>query len=302
MLIQPECIPCIFKMSDALLSKLALDEKNRKNLRAQIKALPALRGEAWQVTSPEVIETIMHIMTQAVDHPDPFSLEKERMNVLAERLYPRLKNRVDQDTDPINMALRISILGNSIDFMMHDQLSDIEALILDKLAAPVPPAAYLQFRQKIEQAKTLVFFCDNAGEIVFDRLLLKTLKKRFTDLAVFVVVRNVPTLNDATLKEARSVNLTDLATVLENGISGPLPGTILKRCANRIQNLVSSADLIVAKGGGNFDTLQEELPSLKTDITFLLVSKCIPYIRYFKSDLYQPLLFNVYHADNYSPV
>jgi uncharacterized protein with ATP-grasp and redox domains len=128
---------------------------------------------------------------------------------------------------------------------------------------------------------------------VFDKLLIKTIRKMCNPEIAFVV-RSVPTLNDATLDEARAVGMDKVATLVENGIDGPLPGTILKRCSNEVIDLVSRADLIISKGGGNFDTLEEEKGDLKGKITFMLLSKCDPYYRYFGVELHQPVLANFF--------
>ena len=108
------------------------------------------------------------------------------------------------------------------------------------------------------------------------------------------MVRSVPTLNDATLKEAKSVGLDKIANVIENGIDGPLPGTLLRRCSSQVQDLVRRSDLIISKGGGNFDTLDEQRKHLNQNISFLLLSKCEPYYHHFGIKLYQPILANFY--------
>jgi len=110
----------------------------------------------------------------------------------------------------------------------------------------------------LERARRVAYLTDNAGEIVFDRLLIETIKQA-ASLEVVCVVKSVPVLNDATLAEAKLVGIDRLATVMENGINGPLPGTILARCSGDVRRLIEDADLIISKGGGNFDTLDEEI-------------------------------------------
>ena len=143
------------------------------------------------------------------------------------------------------------------------------------------------------QSKRLVYFGDNAGEIVFDKLLIETIKELHSPEIVFVV-RSVPTLNDATFSEARSIGMDNIARVIENGIDGPLPGTVLGRCSNEVNDLIRHSDLIISKGGGNFDTLDEERKNLQKKISFLLLSKCEPYYRHFGVKIYHPILANYY--------
>lgn len=138
-----------------------------------------------------------------------------------------------------------------------------------------------------------MYFGDNAGEVVFDKLLIETIKELHSVEIVFVV-RSVPTLNDATLTEARSIGIDNIAQLIENGIDGPLPGTLLARCSNEVQDVVNRSDLIISKGGGNFDTLDEERKHLNKNISFLLLSKCEPYYRHFGVQIYQPIIANYY--------
>ena len=106
--------------------------------------------------------------------------------------------------------------------------------------------------------------------------------------------RSVPTLKDATLKEAKSVGMDKIVKVIENGIDGPLPGTVLSRCSKEVNEFVHRSDLIISKGGGNFDTLDEERKHLKKKISFLLLSKCDPHFKNFGVNLYQPIMANFY--------
>ena len=294
MRIQPECIPCILKMSVALLRNLELDERGFDRLYSDILKIPALSWQDRIITSPEVIETVMSLMTESVGNPDPFAAAKAKMNELAETLYPFLKGMVREASDPLHAAVRVAIAGNSIDFMMHEKLSDVESLVRERLDEAISMESYSAFKEKVENSRVIVYLCDNAGEIVFDRLLLETLTDGNPSLEIHAIVRSFPTLNDATLKEAASAGLTGLVNVLENGIDGPLPGTLLRRCRDRVKDLVSDADLIISKGGGNFDTLHGELGDLHTDITFMLLSKCVPYVSYFGGELFRPVLFNAY--------
>lgn len=293
MLAKPDCIPCILKMSIGLLRKISLEEAELEKIFSRIIDIPALRGNYQGITSPEIIEQIMRLMMEKKG-ADPFFVEKTKMNTAAAEIVPFLSEKIAASPDPTQMALKIAILGNAIDFMINDNLSEIKPLIKERIESPVASNAYRLFLEKINKTRTLVYLTDNAGEIVFDRLFIEILRSRFHNLNVHCVVRNRPALNDATKKEALSVGLDKCATVLDNGIEGPLPGTLIDRCSQPIQDLLLKADLIISKGGGNFDTLSESLEVLDTDVTFLLLCKCYPYQRFFGADLYQPIIYNNY--------
>jgi hypothetical protein len=280
-------------MTISSINKLALDESSVKELYSEILEIPSLRGLNWNTTSAEVIEDVWKKIVKKVNSPDPFYREKSNQNEKIMELYPVLENMVHEATDPLHIAVKLSILGNSMDLMVADTSLTIEKSIADKAKLPLSDENYSKFRQQLQTTQHLLIFGDNAGEIVFDRLLIETLKK-IHEIEVAFVVRSVPTLNDATLSEAKSVGLDKIATVIENGIDGPLPGTLLSRCSSEVKELVRQSDLIISKGGGNFDTLDEERKHLQKNISFMLLSKCEPYYKHFGVKIYDPILANYY--------
>jgi hypothetical protein len=282
-------------MTISSINKLALDESSVKELYSEILEIPSLRGLNWNTTSAEVIEDVWKKIVKKVNSPDPFYREKSNQNEKIMELYPVLEKMVHEATDPLHIAVKLSILGNSMDLMVADTSLTIEKSIADKAKLPLSDENYSKFRQQLQTTQHLLIFGDNAGEIVFDRLLIETLKK-IHEIEVAFVVRSVPTLNDATLSEAKSVGLDKIATVIENGIDGPLPGTLLSRCSSEVKELVRQSDLIISKGGGNFDTLDEERKHLRKNISFMLLSKCEPYYKHFGVKIYDPILANYYYS------
>jgi hypothetical protein len=280
-------------MTISSLRKLPLDQHSVKALYTDILQIPALRGQVWDITSPEIIEEVWEKIVAKVNSPDPFIEVKSNQNKNIMALYPFLEKMVNDAVDPLKLAVKLSILGNSMDFMVADSSLTIEKSIAEKAKLPLIDENYDRFRQQLEATRHLLIFGDNAGEIVFDRLLIDLIKKRYQPETTFVV-RSVPTLNDATLTEAKAVGIHKIATVIENGIDGPLPGTVLSRCSDKLNNLVNRSDLIISKGGGNFDTLDEERKHLNKKISFLLLSKCAPHHDNFGVNLYHPVLSNTF--------
>lgn len=293
MLIKPDCIPCILNMSLSTLRKLALEERVEKNLYSSILEIPSFRGQSWDITSAEIIELIWEKIAETTKSSDPFCSLKSEQNKKIMEHYPFLENLVKRASDPLHAAVKLAIFGNAIDVMFNDGTQDIESSITEKVKRPLPENAYREFEKRVKQSKLILIFADNAGEIVFDKLLIETIRK-ICDPDIAFVVRATPTLNDATLVEARQAGIDTAASLIENGIDGPLPGTILKRCSNEVTDLVSRADLIISKGGGNFDTLDEDMEYVKGKITFMLLSKCAPYYKYFGVKIHHPVLANFF--------
>jgi len=300
MFIEPDCIPCILKMAISAMRSLTSAEKLIKEVLCEILEIPSFRGLYWNITSPEVIERVMEKIIDAMDDPDPFFSLKVQQNQRMMELYPYLRNLLREAPDPLHLAIKLAILGNAIDLMIPDTSLELETAIRERLEETrIPLERFLEFRNKLKESELLLYLGDNSGEIVLDKLLIETMKEwrmrngGRNDLEVVFVVRSLPTLNDVTLTEAKMVGMDKITPVLENGIDGPLPGTITSRCSSEVRDLLQRADLIISKGGGNFDTLEGE-KQLDGNVAFLLLSKCVPYCNYFHTELYQPILANFF--------
>jgi uncharacterized protein with ATP-grasp and redox domains len=131
-----------------------------------------------------------------------------------------------------------------------------------------------EMKKKISNVRKIVYLGDNCGEIVFDKLLIETLHHIYHTDIIFIT-RTLPILNDAIFEDALSVGMNEVATVMENGILEPLPGTFLDRASKEVRHLINDSNLIISKGLGNFDTLSED-ETLRGKISFLLRGKCYP--------------------------
>jgi uncharacterized protein with ATP-grasp and redox domains len=288
MLIKPECVICLYKASLGAIREVTSDEQTVKDLMSEIVQLTAPRGVDWSLISSQLLETILRTITATLGNTDPFQLVKERQNRRGMELYPMLRTLVAESEDPLHTAVNLAILGNSLDVMWSEGSVDVEPIITERLKTPVEEAYYLELKRSLEKARLVMYFADNCGEVIFDRVLIETLRE-INDPEVICVVRSEPTLNDVTRTEAGAVGLDEVSTVVENGIDGPMPGTILSRCSEEVRRLVQEADLIIAKGGGNFDTMDEE-KMLGDNTFFMLMCKCVPYRDLFRTELYYPIL------------
>lgn len=197
---------------------------------------------------------------------DPYREIKDQSNAFALRLYPLFREKARASGDSLGAALRLAIAGNVIDYGASRHVSEalMSATIENALDAPLDAARVQEFREAVEAADTILYLADNAGEIVFDRLLLEHLPLD----RVTVAVRGTPTINDATMADARTAGLTDVLRVIDNG--SDVPGTALAECSAEFQRAFAQADLIIAKGQGNLETLL----GCSQRICFLLLCKC----------------------------
>ncbi len=292
MLLTPDCIPCILRMAVSSIRKLTDDENVTRELITSALRLPALRGEDWNLTSPQAIEPVMNMIMETFKSDDPFRDLKEEENAKALELYPTFKESVRESEDPLFAAVNLAIMGNSVDLMISDRSIDVKGVLAEELRNPITAKPYEIFREKLAKSRRLLYLCDNSGEIVFDKVLIETINDLY-DPEITFVVRNLPALNDATLYEARRVGMDSVARVMSNGIDGSVPGTVLSRCSQELRDLFENCDLVIAKGGGNFDSLEGEKDKCR-NITFMFLAKCVPYAMYFKTRMFQPILGNFF--------
>lgn len=275
MYIWPDCVPCMVKMSLDIARLSIKDERQLKFFLEQVLSLPPLRGEQWNITSPEIVHVIWTKMIGITGHPDPLRTVKAEQNEKALNLYAIAQDQVGTSKDRFVAALKFAIAGNSMDSMIT--LANPNGNRLSSPSTkdmPLTSEGAEALRGRLEKARTVVYLVDNCGEIVFDRLFLEVLTTEYR-AEITAVVRSLPILNDATIQEANSVGLNRLVPVVENGIQIAYPGTRLALVSPAVRHLLLTSDLIISKGVGNLDSLTEE-PSLKGKISYLFHGKCHP--------------------------
>ncbi|MBE9044000.1 DUF89 family protein [Pleurocapsales cyanobacterium LEGE 10410] len=263
MKISPDCIVCLFQQA-LRTSKLATEDEGlqRKILTRVANEIAQLEEETIPI---EVAGRIQELVGELTGVTDPYQDAKRRYNDLALKLYPRLKELLEGAEDPLLTAIRLAIAGNIIDFGLGSEF-DLEQVIQESLTREFSIFDYEFFLEKLAAAESLLYIGDNTGEIVFDKLLIEELLRRGKQ--VTYVVRGGSAINDATLEDARYVGMEKIVRVITTGTA--IPGTILKDASSDFVTHFQTADLIIAKGQGNFEGLDDE----PGPITFLLKAKC----------------------------
>jgi len=223
-------------------------------------------GEMDLDQSPAVLAQRIHRRLREITGvEDPYGAAKDHWNRMALGLLPELKAKIGGASDRLVMAVRLAIAGNVIDMGVNGNLteSDVRRSVSQALTEPFT-VDHNGFRQAVAEARSILYLADNAGEIVFDRLLIEQLLPARVTLAV----RGAPVINDATVADAKGVGLHEIVEIIDNGSDAP--GTILEDCSEDFIRRFKEADLILAKGQGNFETLSDE----PRDIFFLFKAKC----------------------------
>ncbi len=268
MKIAHECIPCLARQAVEIAQELTTDGKQREEIiQKSLKSLAALN---FNETAPEIGYRMHTIAKEVTGIDDPYAALKREYNDIAMHISDKIiENKwMEQSDDPFDLACRIAIAGNIIDFSVGLDLSYDAVLesVETSIQKPVFGMGSKALKQAAEKANRIMFLADNAGEIIFDRFLVENLPLE----KVVYVVKGGPIVNDATMEDAVVSGLTEIVEVIDNGYSAQ--GTILSQCSESFRQAFDSADLIISKGQANFETLSDLADK---EIFYLLRAKCI---------------------------
>jgi uncharacterized protein with ATP-grasp and redox domains len=265
MQIQPDCLQCLIKQA-ARAIKIATD--NESVQRILLEAIRDMIPELLlDLNPPEIAQRGYRLIRQISGNDDPFHEVKIRANQMVLDNYYHIKKVLADSQDPLLTASKLAIVSNLLDFGVNHDMPDIKSIINKALSLPLMINDYDEFRSCLNNSRHILYLGDNAGEIVFDRVFIEELHK-IKEVDVSFVVRGSPIINDATLDDALSVGMDRVAEIVSNGSDAP--ATILAQCSPEVQQLYQSADLIIAKGQGNYEALEAE----EGHIFFLLMVKC----------------------------
>jgi len=257
------CIPCFIRQAlDAVRFVTSDEEIHETVLREVLKSVSIID---MKQTPPLMARHIHRIIRKCSGSNDPYIIVKKKSNDYALEIYPYLKQKIEESKKPFETACHLAIAGNIIDFGVNSKFDrslinkNIEIALTEDLKGDIK-----YFQKQIFSAKKILYLADNAGEIVFDRLLLEKMPTE----KVIMAVRGKPAINDATIEDAKYTKLTDIVDVIDNGTD--IPGTVFEECSDKFKKVFSDADLIISKGQGNFESLSDT----NKNIFFLLKAKC----------------------------
>ena len=233
--------------------------------------------EIGLLTPPPVAGTIVHRLVRTMTgNPDPYYHEKKRFNRLALQRWDVFKKWVVESSNPFETATRLAIAGNSIDFALEGLSEERVAEAINQATIQRLAGNVAEFRRAIEEASSILYLTDNAGEIVFDKLLIEMLVSPEFGKNVTVVTRGAPVINDALYDDAQEIGLAELVPVMTNGSDGL--GTLFDLVSNEFKERFVAADLVIAKGLANLESLWNPNPQYPPKkIAFLFKAKC-PFI------------------------
>lgn len=246
-------------------ARIATDDPavQRRILDETAKRIPTLDIE----DSPAVVSLCVYELAAEISgNADPYRNQRQIQNAEALRMEPELRALLAASPDPLVTALHLAAAGNVIDLgTQHTDQIDLAAAIKQAMQEQFAVDHTAAFRESLRRSRTVLFFLDNAGEIVFDKLLIEQLQQH---AVVTAVVKGGPIINDAIREDAEQVGLTELCEVIDNG--GAFVGSPLSLLSSAFRARMDRADMIVGKGQGNYETLD----AYPGDVFLILRAKC----------------------------
>lgn len=257
-----DCIPCLVRQSLMVTRMVTSDEAiQEKVLRETLSYASNLNLRQ----APLLSQWIYRQVRKYTGQNDPYLQIKRESNRMAWELYPKWKEIILKSDAPLINAVRMAIAGNIIDYGVNAILntSDIPSILEKSYHSPLM-GDIGEFLSALANAKDILYLADNAGELIFDRLFIELLNPEH----ITVVVKAGPAINDALMEDAQAAGLTELCQVIDNGNDGP--GTLLDYCSPEFVERFKKADMVIAKGQANYETLE----GYPRPIYFLLKVKC----------------------------
>ena len=267
MKMKDKCLPClvnqVIKVADVTKAE------NRDVLFHEVFSY--LSKVDFNKTNPEISGETFAILKKHLGNDDPYYEVRKYYNNLLMKLSETYENKIHDSQDSFFQAMKYAVIGNIIDFnpIHNSTLEEIMDFInqADELEFQINHME--QLKQEIKKAKSVLYLGDNCGEICFDKLFIKEIKKQNPNILIYFGVRGEPVINDSIASDAYEVGINEYATIISNG-DGSL-GTALERTSTEFQKIFEKVNIVISKGQANYECLSE---CEKKRIFFLLMTKC----------------------------
>jgi hypothetical protein len=265
MVTQIDCVPCFVRQALEAVRQVSQDQNVIE--KAMRRVLREVSEFDLKQSPPEMGQLIHRIIREESQNDDPYYDIKRESDKCALTLYDEAARKVAQADDTFVAALRFAIAGNILDFALLSSWDEerIEGSFLKALNHRIDEQEAMRLKDEIERADTVLILGDNAGETVFDRLMIENFPVKAN---VYYAVKGSPVINDATQSDAEAAGIDRVAKIISNGTDAP--GTLLSKCSKEFLEIYNSADVVIAKGQANFETLNEA----ERKVYFLTQIKC----------------------------
>ena len=283
--LRSECITCLLKNQ---LSKVPEGITEDEKIMYLQKMFSILAGVPKTMSAPEIVSEINELKRELFQIEDEYGEIKRHFNQVMMEYEEGIEKKIQGAEDPLKLALQYAMVGNYIDFGAMQNVDEeyLTGLLDNASGINVDEAQYSMLKEDLEKGENFVLLTDNCGEVVMDKLLIGEIQREFPNLKITVLVRGKEVLNDATMMDAEQIGMTDIVEVKGNG-SG-IAGTCLEKISAEAKALIDEADVIIAKGQGNFETLR----GCGRNVYYAFLCKCDMFARVFEVERFTGMLIN----------
>lgn len=263
--LRSECVRCIL---DKHLTAYPEAAQEAQKVAYMQRLLRIVAEAPLNSSAPVIMEDVENLQKEMFGREDRFDEVKTHFNQVMLGYEADVRRQIQAAEEPLMRAVQFALAGNYIDFGAMQHVDEEKLRQLLEREIPVDAAQYQQFKRDVLDARRLLYITDNCGEIVMDKLLIETMKALHPELRVQVMVRGGAVLNDATRTDAAQTGMDQAAEVLDNGMR--VAGTCVEKLRGGALEAVEKADVIVAKGQGNFETMR----MCGKNVYYLFLCKC----------------------------
>lgn len=283
--LRAECIACLI---NKYMSSYPDEVSEEKKLEYVRRFLGIMQNADESLSSPVLLNDINNLLWEMFGIKKDFTDIKKYFNDVMLGKSDDIRKAIDSSEDPLLMAIKYSMTGNYIDFgtVNHVDEKELQRLLDESYKHPTYPDAYSALKEDLLRAKEIVFLTDNCGEVVIDKLLMEQVRKTNPSAKLTAIVRGGDVLNDATMVDAIQIDLMSVADVIDNGNN--IAGTFEDKLSSEALLKINSADVIIAKGQANFETLR----MCGRNVYYIFMCKCNMFAREFGVEKYTGILVN----------
>ncbi len=275
------CLSCNLKQAITITNRLGIDSKLQEAVVKEV--LKSLSMADFEKCNPEIMRNTWSIITGMLNVHDPYHEIKRQNNIDLLNIMDDIEKIINTSENKLLTSLKISIIGNMIDFAAKENVSCEEVLSLINNVHNIDFVVddSNEFFEVLSSAGTCLYIGDNCGECVLDRVFISQIKRVFPQIKVYYVVRGFPVLNDVTMEDAHMIGMDSYASIIHSGDSAP--GILLSTASQDLKDKFEKCDVILSKGQGNY----ESLSSLEREhMFFLFMAKC-------------EVIQSIFHTDKY---
>lgn len=266
MTIENECIGCIINQSKRVAEAIKASDTLTRAIISHVET--SLENADFSLTPPVIATPLYEEMARLSEKIDLYDEQKAHATAQAHHYMPFLRDTIEKSDDSFMALLKTAVVGNVIDLAAEVSF-DLHGAITSVFDTAFAHDDTLALREQLKEAKSLLYIGDNTGEHLFDALAIEHLQRLFPNLKIFYMVRGNFIINDVTMKEAKEADMDQLCTLIDSGVN--TPGFVYERATQEAKNLFDTADIILAKGMGNYECMS---PVTRSNIYFLLKVKC----------------------------